>query len=349
MGCIKSTEVVETPKEEEVYSWDRPENRVDPKDFTISDKTGGTFGRLPGTINGQQFIIENCKDTCIYLFDHSATITIDRCEDCTIFIGPSKGSVNVRNCTNCTCYILCQQFRSRECRKVNLYLMCDTQPIIESSSGMKFACLQFSYPQLEEQMKSAGLSVYNNLWYRVYDFTPLDQGNNWSLINVDSRKCLEPCVSEDLSSFHFSCEVSDSFIPMTVGKMNTRRFDDSALVVFFHMKSENKNENIAMRQYQDFLVELSKVTDYDIIQTKEIKLDEDDISRIFKQEKYTKLASAGPVISLELNGDNVIKKGEEVLEGLNISLDFVYISVNQAAAKQDIDSFYNFVEMSMNA
>jgi len=337
MGCINSSEVIETPKEE-VYSWDR-QDRVDPKDFTIADKTGGTFGRLPGTINGQQFIIENCKDTCIYLFDHSATITIDRCEDCTIFIGPSKGSVNVRNCNNCTCYVICQQFRTRECRKVNLYLMCDTQPIIESSAGMKFACLQFSYPQLEEQIKSAGLSVYNNLWYKIYDFTPLDQGNNWSLINLDARKSLEPCVSEDLASLHFSCEISDSVIPLTVGKTPARRFDDSCLVVFFHTSKS---------QCKDFLSELSKLTDYDIIQTKEIKLDADDISRIFKQEKYKKLASAGTVLSLELNGDDVIKKGEEVFTTLNISLDYVYISVNQVAAKQDIDSFYNFVEMSMD-
>jgi len=189
-------------------------------------------------------------------------------------------------------------------------------------------------------MKCAGLSVYNNTWYKVYDFTPLDQGNNWSLINIDSRKCLEPCAAgeAELASHQFSCEVSDSFIPLTVGKIATRRFDDSCLVVFF---------DTVKSQCKDFLVELSKLTDYDIIQTKEIALGRDDIERIFKQERYTKLASKGPVVSLELNGEDVIKKGEEVLELLKISLDFVYISVNQVAAKQDIDSFYNFVEMSM--
>lgn len=338
-GCISSSES-ESPKEEEVYSWDRKDQpQIDPKDYTISDKTGGLYGRLPGTIDGQQFMIERCKDTSIYLFDHCATVTIDGCENCTIFVGPTKGSVNIRNSVNCTCYLACQQFRTRDCRKMNTYMLCDTQPIIESSSGMKFACLQMYYPQLEEQLKSAGLSVYNNLWYKIYDFTPLDQGNNWSHISPDARKPLAVAQNEELSSIDFSCEIGNSVIPVTMGKSHVRRYDDSCLIVFFHTMHS---------QCKEFLSELSKTTEYDIIQSKEIKLTGEDIERIFKQDKYNKLASAGPVISLELNGEGVIRKGEDVLEKLKVSLDAVYISVNQTSAKTDIDNFYNFVEMSMN-
>ena len=36
-------------------------DRPDPADFTIADQEGTTSGRLPGTINGQQFMIRNCK------------------------------------------------------------------------------------------------------------------------------------------------------------------------------------------------------------------------------------------------------------------------------------------------
>ena len=35
--------------------------RVDPKDFTIENLKGETVGRVPGTVNGQQFIIQNCE------------------------------------------------------------------------------------------------------------------------------------------------------------------------------------------------------------------------------------------------------------------------------------------------
>ena len=51
--------------------------RVDPKDFTVGDVTGTTTVRLPGTVNGQQFIIQNCQvrrrlrerlSECVYAF-----------------------------------------------------------------------------------------------------------------------------------------------------------------------------------------------------------------------------------------------------------------------------------------
>ena len=36
-------------------------DRPDPKDFTLEKLTGETVGRVPGTVNGQQFIIDQCE------------------------------------------------------------------------------------------------------------------------------------------------------------------------------------------------------------------------------------------------------------------------------------------------
>ena len=335
MGCNNSSEE-ETPQPQ-VFSWDR-QDQLDPKDYTISDKTGGVYGRLPGKINGQQFIIENCKDVCIYLFDYSATVTIDKCVNCNIFIGPSKGSVFIRNSTDCVCYIACQQFRTRECHKLEVYLLCDTQPIIEVSSGMKFGCFQLSYMEIEEQLKNAGLSVFNNSWYNIHDFTPLEHGCNWSIIKSQARKHLPDSLGDEFSSIDVSYDTTKSVVPLSCGKMSTLRYDDSCLVVFFYTSK---------LKCTAFLRELTNVTSYDLIQSKEIQLSPEDISRVFKHEKYSKLAKYGPLIGLQLNGDRIIKCGEEVLQTLGLSIDYVYISVDQVSAKQDIDSFYNFVDMSM--
>ena len=35
--------------------------KIDPKDITIEELKGETVGRLPGTINGTEFIIRNCE------------------------------------------------------------------------------------------------------------------------------------------------------------------------------------------------------------------------------------------------------------------------------------------------
>jgi len=35
--------------------------KLDPKDYMIDGQNGETFCKLPGSINGQQFIIQNCE------------------------------------------------------------------------------------------------------------------------------------------------------------------------------------------------------------------------------------------------------------------------------------------------
>uniref|UniRef100_A0A8C2J7V4 Protein XRP2 n=1 Tax=Cyprinus carpio TaxID=7962 RepID=A0A8C2J7V4_CYPCA len=132
----------EAPKQ---YSWDKRE-KVDPKDFMLTGLKNETVGRLPGTLNGQQFVIQDCENCNIYVFDHSATITIDDCVNCRIMLGPVKGSVFFRDCKDIKCVVACQQFRTRDCKKMDVFLCCATQPIIESSTGMKFGCSRSIVP-----------------------------------------------------------------------------------------------------------------------------------------------------------------------------------------------------------
>ena len=59
---------------------DRPD-RPDPADFTIENEEGSTKGRLPGKIDGQQFMIRNCKvrlQNCVFNDDqmNSSALTV---------------------------------------------------------------------------------------------------------------------------------------------------------------------------------------------------------------------------------------------------------------------------------
>lgn len=72
-------------------------------------------------------------------------------------------SVFVRDCKNCKIVVACQQFRTRDCSKIDIFLCCNTQPIIEASSGMKFACYQYHYPEL----KSKSLKHQVNYNYQI--------------------------------------------------------------------------------------------------------------------------------------------------------------------------------------
>ena len=51
---------------------------------------GEESGRLPGSVSGEQFIIRNCDDSAIFVFDNTNCVTVDDCKNCKIFLGPVK-------------------------------------------------------------------------------------------------------------------------------------------------------------------------------------------------------------------------------------------------------------------
>ena len=63
-------------------------DRIDPKDVTIENLKDETAGRLPGTVNGQQFIIQNCEvsvqwvmgSNLMYQFTVRQQFIIQNCE-----------------------------------------------------------------------------------------------------------------------------------------------------------------------------------------------------------------------------------------------------------------------------
>ncbi|KAM3725867.1 Protein XRP2 [Dirofilaria immitis] len=157
------------------YSWDR--EKPNPAQYRFVGLCDEVAIKSDGHIAGEQFTIEKCKECCILLLDHLATVNVDDCEECLIVIGPCKGSVFIRNCKNTTLFTICQQFRSRDCINIDVFLLCTTKPIIESSKLMRFRSLALSYDKFEEHIARASLSPFTNNWNNVHDFTPEDIPN----------------------------------------------------------------------------------------------------------------------------------------------------------------------------
>eukprot|EP00439_Symbiodinium_sp_Y106_P038479 s1787_g4.t1 len=72
------------------------------KDYVFSKQTDAVLIKKEGTIDGEQFNIEECKNCDIFLLDTIATSFVDDCHNCRVFIGPVETSVFIRNCTNCS-------------------------------------------------------------------------------------------------------------------------------------------------------------------------------------------------------------------------------------------------------
>ncbi|XP_014665151.1 PREDICTED: protein XRP2-like [Priapulus caudatus] len=328
MGCCASKPKVEetqgsTKKE---YSWDK-RAQIDPKDYIIENVNGQTVGKIPGQVNGQQFIIQNCEDACIYIFDNSAQVTIDDCKNCRIFIGPVKGSVFLRDCAGCKFVIACQQFRARDCKKIDCFLHCVTQPIIEACTSMQFGCFQYNYEELEDQFKAADISLFNNNWSNIHDFTPVADETNWGLL---PESCLIVFFSDGGSDrkeheiFLMTCVRTIPFMLLPRPPRLMRELSLMGVVV--HLQPHCT-----------------------LVQSKEVTMQEDDARRVFGSESYTLLVKLGPVIGFEYNGPNAnLHCQKAVADTAYGTTGLAFVSSNQKTAMSYVENFYNFADMQMS-
>jgi len=168
------------------------EKKVDPKELCFNGQTDKLLVKKK-FIEGQQFLIDGCKNCQILLFDWTEQVMIDYCEDCIIFIPPCASSVFLRNCKNCKIVVACQQLRTRECDNVEFNILSQTSPSIESSTNLRFSCWGLNYFSLNAHLKAAGLDPWENKWAQIYDFTPSnseEEEKNWQLMSENENKHL---------------------------------------------------------------------------------------------------------------------------------------------------------------
>ena len=150
-----------------------------------SQRRDETLVKMPGEIDGQPFIIEECERCAqprnmhravaahlgarprrcdILLLDNNAQVTIDECFDCRIFVGPCEASVFVRDSKRLDLIVACHQFRTRTCVDITALLHCTSQPSVEDTKHARLGCFSFFYNDLTPQLLRAKLSPFNNNW-----------------------------------------------------------------------------------------------------------------------------------------------------------------------------------------
>jgi len=309
-------------------------------------KKGEVFVKLPGTINGNQFIIKNLEDCFVYIFDNSAVISVDDCKNCRIFIGPSKGSVFIRNSNDCNIAVICQQFRTRDCQRITTFISCATMPIVEASSSMRFACLSCNYRNLESQLTSSKISVFNSNWSSVHDFSRIPGQANWTLLNRSQK--LEDYVPYPEDSIKdqlgLSFQVKGSYIPFTIGT-TAKETNESCLVVIFHTgEGIRVSTDLVARKLINEAADAHD--DLYLVDTKHFSLSELSAERVFESKNYNKFLTKGPIIGLEFNGRSSIEKCKNLIQKLKI--ENYYMSDNPDSVQQKLDNFNTFAEMRMS-
>ena len=109
----------------------------------------------------------------------------------------------------------CKQLRVRDCFDCIFYLYSKTEPIIETSKGIKFAPFNGAYPDHAKHMAAGGLIPAYNLWYAVYDFN--DEAKvkgNWSFLPESDEAPLWRPLAGDETSENCCPRVSVGSIPL---------------------------------------------------------------------------------------------------------------------------------------
>ncbi len=139
-------------------------------DYIISHENKGNDNlhqviiKESGSINGQQFIIEDSNYCSIFLFDIMECVTVDNCKYIRLVVGPTNGSIFLRNVENAIVIATCQQLRLRDCKNCTIFLFSVTGPIIESSWNIGFACSTLYYNELNLHLSKAQFNLWNNKW-----------------------------------------------------------------------------------------------------------------------------------------------------------------------------------------
>eukprot|EP00051_Salpingoeca_urceolata_P006762 m.89466 g.89466 ORF g.89466 m.89466 type:complete len:351 (-) comp14973_c0_seq4:1343-2395(-) len=324
---------------EKEYSWDKRDNS-DPSLYTFKNLTGQNVGRKRETVAGQHLVFDNCRDSNIYVFDNCAAVTIDDCENCNIFIGPISASLFIRNCKNCNLMVACQQFRTRDCDDIRALLLCRTRPIIEATTNIQFGCFQASYFGLEGQFGLAGLSVYNNTWWNIHDFTPSDTSvPNWR-VGPERPEWLETFFNHvpDDVGITPSIDRTKSVVPFTMGIRELPQ-DERCFLVFFPP---------AVNQAKKYIKSLreAKGENVRIVQTRaELQLTPSDIQSLLsppadKAQPMYDACSKGSVVAIEVHGEDCIQTSKVLTDSLRNAV--VFLTTSTEAAMQAAPKFYGF-------
>lgn len=261
----------------------------------ISKKTREAIVKKEGSINGEQCNIEECNDCDIFILDYTATVYVDLCENCRIFVGPTESSVFVRECRSCDFMIACQQFRSRDCHQCRCALFCTTEPIIETSTDIRFGCFDFSYFTLRQQMIRAKLTLWNNKWWQVHDFNKNVDRPNWSILpqeEVPTLLRLDACAGT-LSADEAAM---DRVVPITLGSREWPS-KESCFVTFLPGSDH---------YIEEFLMTATNL-EWTLARTRCMPLSEERCKLLFAWTKDSKLISQ--CIDKEITGIEVCGQG----------------------------------------
>ncbi|MQL80048.1 hypothetical protein Taro_012502 [Colocasia esculenta] len=153
------------------------------KDFRVSEE---------GMRGGQgEFSLCDLDSCQVHLTGKCRALFIHRLKNCRVCAGPILGSILIEEVENCVFMLASHQIRIHQARATDFYLRVRSRPIIEDSSGVRFAPYMLNYEGLVGELRDSGLEEETGNWANVDDFRWLRavQSPNWCVLPEEERLC----------------------------------------------------------------------------------------------------------------------------------------------------------------
>lgn len=195
-----------------------------------------------------------------------------------------------------------------------------------------------------------GMSLYNNNWWRIHDFTPSTDEKNFSwiedtpgwLTEFASAIPAEPAEG-GLASVGYDIGVDAAVVPLTLGP-HPKPATESCLVVVFKPLHAKKMLG-AVRRAAD----LKPDTTIAVAQTKESRaMSAEDAARVFAGDgnaAYAEAAQKGAVIGIEFNGDGAVAAARAASATIGNGL--VFVSADADGGASIVEAFFTYMDMQL--
>ncbi|XP_061665985.1 tubulin-specific chaperone C isoform X2 [Syngnathoides biaculeatus] len=158
---------------------------------TFSNMSNMVLTKTSEEITKEDVLLSHLSNCKVRLYGTPGTLHLKHIDRCEILCGPVSTSVFVDRCESSTLALACQQLRTHNTKNTRVYLHVTSRAIVEDCHGVSFAPYSWSYPNLEEDFRTAGLDPKRNNWDQVADFNWLAAGTpspNWTVIPEGDRK-----------------------------------------------------------------------------------------------------------------------------------------------------------------
>ncbi|XP_052892608.1 tubulin-specific chaperone C [Anopheles moucheti] len=156
--------------------------------WTFSEREGQLIELSGSVVNDQTITASKLKNCLIRIEGHPGSLQFAQLDNCVVVCGPTARSIFLDDCTDCKFVVACQQLRCHRSRACDMYLYVTSRAIIEDCKGIRVACYNHLYGNIEEDFRQSGLDLSCNNWNILDDFNWLSTDKpspNWSLLDQE--------------------------------------------------------------------------------------------------------------------------------------------------------------------